>query len=251
MRKIIPVVFILTLLLCAVFNSPAQANTISREKLADRLDSNYQAISSYLLVLTFDKGDLSLRIWHQSGLWRQEWVKVSGSREDVVAAAVGQGRFPVVSVGIDVPGPPIAMVLFEGLSWWEDAGLDFDSWSYHFFHGRPALALGMDARQNSGPYLWMDNEDMVPLRMVFPENDTGLELGWIEHGNVGNHKLPRKLIISGNDFEMVCNLEWRGINSVYEDKLFSPEDFEKSFSRGALNPPELVGDYYRALSGIF
>jgi hypothetical protein len=249
LRKLILAVFIL--MLCAVFISPAQANIISREKLAGRLDNNYQAINSYLLVVSFGKGDLSLRIWQRSGLWRQEWVQVSGSTEDVVAAAVGQGWFPLMSVGFDDPGPPIAMVLFEGLSWWEDAGLEFDSQSHHFFHGRPALAVGMDTREDPGPYLWMDNEDMVPLRMVFPENDTGLELGWIEHGNIGNYKLPRKLIISGNDFEMICTLEWRGINSVYEDQLFSPEDFEKSFSAAGLNPPELVGDYYRALSGIY
>jgi len=48
-----------------------------------------------------------------------------------------------------------------------------------------------------GPQLWVDNEDMVPLRMVFSENETVPDLVWLEYKNIGNYKLPHKLIISG------------------------------------------------------
>lgn len=239
------------LMLCAVFVSHSVGKTLSREKLINRIDSNYSGINSYLLVVKFDEDDLSLRIWQQSEQWRQEWVMDSGQNQDVIAVAVGQGRFPLLSFGHDDTGPPVTMVLFEDAAWWEEAGLDFELQSYHFFHGRPALAVGMSVPGDPEPYLWMDNEDMVPLRMVFSEKGKSFELGWLEYRNVGNYKLPHKLIISSNDFEMICSLEWRGINSLYEDQLFSPEDLDQFFSLADLSPPDLVEDFYRAQAGLY
>jgi len=239
------------LIFCVFSASPALGNIIPRADLTSRLDSNHQGINSYSVVVDLDGYDTSLRIWQHAENWRQEWVSDSADGQEVVAVAVGQGRFDLLSFGFDRSGPPITRIIFENSAWWNKAGLDFDRQSYHFFHGRPVLALGMAVTGNTGPQLWVDNEDMVPLRMVFSENQTGLDLGWLEYKNIGNYRLPHKLIISGPGVKMTCNLEWRGINSRYGENLFSRQYLEQTFSGANLSPPDLVEDFYRVQTGLY
>ncbi len=249
MQKIIP--SLVLLMLGAVLASPAIGKIVTHSELVERLDNNYSGINSYLLVVTFDNPNISLRIWQKSENWRQEWVMDSGQGQEVVAVAVGQGDTVLLALGNDLASPPVTRILFENSTWWSKAGLDFGVQSYHFFHGRPALALGMKMAEDPEPHLWIDNEHLVPLRMVFSEQGAKSDLGWLEYRNIGNYNLPHKLIIANRNAEIDCYLEWKGINTQYDDLLFSRDELERSFFGADLNPPDLVMDYYIGQAGLY
>ncbi len=239
----------LTLFLAAAA-VPAMGAIINQELLVKTIDSNYSGISSYSLVVSLKDSDLSLRIWHHNSQWRQEWVKTSEQGQEVVAVAVGQGQTTLKSLGNPLIGPPLTAILFHKSSWWLNAGLDFQVQSYHFFHGRPALALGMVLAGDPRPNLWLDNEQMVPLRMFFSKKGKRVDLGWLEHRNIGNYKLPHKALLSTEQEQMICYLDWRDINAHYDTRLFSVEALKQSFSGVSLSPPDEVMDFHQILAGL-
>ncbi len=239
------------MILWMAFPSLVTGTIIPHAELENKFDSNYSGISSYSLVIVFEETDLSLRIWQQAEFWRQEWISGAGSDERIAAVAVGRGSSAVLSIGMDRAGPPVSQILFRDMDWWINAGLVSELQSYHFFYGRPALVSGMAVSTDPKPHLWMDNEEMVPLRMVFSSNGNILDLGWLEHRNVGNFKLPQKVIISNGYQEIICSMEWRDINSTYDDDLFSAHVLEESFSGFSLKPHDLIREYYRFLDVIY
>ncbi len=249
MQKIISFLF---LMLAAIsFSLPAEGAMISPDDTAEKIAANHSGINSYSVVIDFDEQDLSLRIWQQSGFWRQEWVRDASGKEKVAAVAVGKGASPVLSYGVSQAAPPLISIILKNMAWWEERGLQPQRQSYHFFHGRPALVMGMSKAEDPKPHLWIDNEDMVVLRTVFSDTQRIHDLAWLEYRNVGNYKLPHKVIISSGDFDMTCNIEWRDINSEYSPDLFSPDILRQAFLNAKLDPSGLIMDYYHALETVY
>ncbi|MFO7728768.1 MAG: hypothetical protein R6X11_10625 [Desulfonatronovibrio sp.] len=249
MQKIIS--FLVLMLSGTFFSLAAQGAITAPADVAEKITANYIGIKSYSVVINFDDQDLSLRIWQQSGFWRQEWVSDSSGREKVSAVAVGKEGSSILSYGVSQAAAPLTSIIFKKMAWWENRGLQPQQQSYHFFHGRPSLVMGMAGAEDPKPHLWIDNEDMVILRMVFSDMKKLHDLAWLEYRNVGNYKLPHKLVIDSEDFDMTCNVEWRDINSEYSRELFSPDILRQSFSNAKLDPPELIVDYYHALETVF
>lgn len=246
------VISLLVLVLSGVFFSfPAHGAIMAPDVAAEKIAANFSGINSYSVVIDFDDQNMSLRIWQQSGFWRQEWVDDSSGQEKVAAVAVGKEDASTLSYGVSRAAPPLTSIIFKNIAWWEEKGLQPQQQSYHFFHGRPALVMGLSRAEDPKPHLWIDNENMVILRMVFSDMKTLHDLAWLEYRNVGNYKLPHKLVIDSGDFGMTCNIVWRDINSEYSRELFSPDILRKSFSNAKLDPTELIIDYYRALETAF
>ncbi|WP_028575316.1 hypothetical protein [Desulfonatronovibrio hydrogenovorans] len=223
---------------------PSSGLAGSESDLAKRIESYRSGMDSYSLAMDFVDQGVSLRIWQQGQDWRQEWVQITGAGEKVAAVAVGRGQTVLMAYGLSEIYPPLINVLFYSLDWWKDQGLDPERQSYHFFHGRPALALGMSDPDDPGPQLWLDNEELVPIRTFFSRAGKILDLGWLEQRNVGNYKLPHKLIIDSGEKKLVCQIRWREIGSSHDKLLFSSERLEQSFSQAVLRPPDLVAEYY-------
>ncbi|RQD66528.1 MAG: hypothetical protein D5R98_02330 [Desulfonatronovibrio sp. MSAO_Bac4] len=232
--------------------APASAAVLVPEDEIEKiLSSNYQGLENFSVVLNFEDKDLSLRIWKQGPYWRQEWVALGNGNNEVAGVAVGEKKTVLSSKGIDSVYPPLLSLLFRDFFWWKNQGVDSTLQSYHFFHGRPALSVGVTAFDDYSPSLWLDNEDDVIIRMILSDNDIFLDLSWFEYKNIGNYKLPHRLIITSGQLEFSCTIEWRDINSPYDPSLFSPQALDESFSGISLEPQEVVQSFYQAQKVLF
>ncbi|MCA1742924.1 MAG: hypothetical protein LC631_03105, partial [Desulfovibrionales bacterium] len=217
MQKI--VLFLMLFLWLA--GAPASADIlVPEDEIKKKLNSNYQGIENFSVVLNFDHKDLSLRIWKQDQSWRQEWVALQNGNDEIAGVAVGEEESILSSKGMDSVYPPLFFLLFRDFFWWKDQGVDSTKQGYHFFHGRPALSLGVTAFDDYNNSLWLDNEDNVIIRMIVSDDDMFLDLSWLEYKNVGNYKLPHRLIVASKHLEFSCTIEWRDINSHYDPSLF-------------------------------
>lgn len=224
---------------------------VPEAEIEKKFNSNYQGLENFSAVLNFDHQDLSLRIWTQGQYWRQEWVALKHGNNEIAGVAVGEGKSILASVGMESVYPPLLTLLFRDFLWWKGRGVDSTLQGYHFFHGRPGLSVGVTAFDDYSPSLWLDNEDDVIIRMIFSDNDMFLDLGWLEYKNVGNYKLPHRMIIDSPQLELSCTIEWRDINSPHDPSLFSPQLLNESFSGISLEPQEVIQSFYQVQKVLF
>lgn len=238
-----PKVILFVFCLLTVCPGKAAAEILSPDELHKLFNAPGQEIRAFSAVMEFSGSALKLAVWQKENRWRQEWIEVSGGSEEVTAASVGRGILALNSLGISEAGPPVLSLLFKDMKWWLDQGLNPGLQSYQFFHKRPALAVGVKFPDETGPAAWFDNENRALLRAVLPSGQDSIDVGWLEYMNVGNHKLPSRVIISSGQGDFSAQVTWREINSGLDDSLFSPDELEKSFGGYPYQPSEFVHSF--------
>lgn len=229
----------------------AAAEILEADELKKLFNSPGREVRAFSAVIDFSDVPLKLCLWQKGEQWRQEWTEAGKDSEVVVAASVGRGSLALSSFGEAEAGGPVLSLMFKDMQWWLDKGLDPGQQSYQFYHKRPALAVGVSFPEEAGPAVWFDNENKAILRAVLPVGDDRIDVGWLDHMNVGNYKLPGRMSISCRQGDFNARISWREINAGLDDSLFSPEGLAEAFGGYSYDPPEFVHKFNLVQKNIF
>jgi hypothetical protein len=204
--------------------APGQGFMPAIESVQSALHKQFASLDSYRVdIVPLEDPTLLIRHWQEGGLWRQEWVSHPDTEQStLLLAAVGQGRtlngsFPMYR---SIPLPFLSFWHPLSRTWWETYRINTSVMSYQFLDDRPALVIGAEYGQTRIPQLWVDNQRHTPLRLLTPEFD----LQWASYHRVGNHWLPKKMIITFPDTDpFSLDIAWRGVNIGLTPDRFSRE----------------------------
>ncbi|MFP4315677.1 MAG: hypothetical protein ACLFQR_05590 [Desulfovibrionales bacterium] len=223
----------LAALACVLFAVlEAQAFMPPLQEIKKGLESEYSSLNSYQAEFRLRQDPLlSIRLWKEGPFWRQEWVEEdeeTGSPR-LLCASIGQGERLLLSYPEyrSVSKPVLWYWPPQGSSWMEHLSVDTSVSSYQFFKDRPALVYGATYGQLRRPQVWLDNERLVPLRLIRGD----LELQWFEYVRVGNFWLPKVLGIVFPDAEPLnFDILWRRVNTPIPQEVFSRESFQQAYA---------------------
>ena len=129
-----------------------------------RWHKNLRGLNSFQVEFLFDLDEkLSVRHWQKQDLWREEWTVQIDGQNRVIWAGLGRGEEVILSYPqLRVKPVPVLCIWQKSLDWWIKKGVDTESLSYQFLEDTPCLVLGDERSQ-----IWLDNNWMFPVRMVF------------------------------------------------------------------------------------
>ncbi|MBT8764429.1 hypothetical protein KFV02_10835 [Desulfohalobiaceae bacterium Ax17] len=221
---------IIFLFLLAIFSSVELAWGFfpDIEEVNARWLKNLNSLNAFQVVCTYDLEEkLSVRLWQKGNLWREEWtIQVKGQNK-VVWAGLGRGQEVILAYPeLKLKPRPVLNFWRKDLNWWIIRGLDTNLLSYQFLQYTPCLVLGGESLQ-----IWLDNNLMLPVRLVFGDGGDNFDFNWSKYHQIGNFWLPKKMSIVHQTQNWECTFEWRGINIDLPDELFSPQGFQNRFER--------------------
>ncbi|MFP4169368.1 MAG: hypothetical protein ACLFSY_11080 [Desulfonatronovibrionaceae bacterium] len=241
-------VLFLSFLLVLLF-APASGFFPETEDIESKIHDNLGRVSSLQAEFLFaNDGELVWRVWQKGRQWRSEWVDKEKNR--VLCASVGRGSevlgaFPA---GTET-GPPPSWVLLQGVSRLKGRGLDPEKKEYAFLGDRPCIVLGGYDSGDKGLRLWVDNEEMLPLRVDFGPD---MHLQWRDFSRTGNFPLPRTMSVQADDGSSLdIEINWTGVNVSLPQELFSVPEFKDKFrDRRKRRLPDTVRFCNRFFSGF-
>ncbi|WP_457572499.1 hypothetical protein [Desulfovulcanus sp.] len=221
----------------------------------DRWLKNLSSLNAFQVVTTYDLEEkLSVRLWQKEDLWREEWTVQIDGQNRVVWAGLGRGQEVILSYPqLKIKPRPALSIWQKDLDWWIKKGVDTEFLSYQFLEDQPCLVIGDKSPQtrennlmlpltessalNLAPstQIWLDNNWMFPVRMVFGYGGDNFIFTWLKYHQIGNFWLPGKLSIAYQAKNWTGTLEWKGININLPDELFSAQAFKDRFEK--LNSP--------------
>ena len=195
-----------------------------------RWHKNLRGLNSFQVEFLFDLDEkLSVRHWQKQDLWREEWTVQIDGQNRVIWAGLGRGEEVILSYPrLRVKPVPVLCIWQKSLDWWIAKGLNTNFLSYQFLQDTPCLVIGSSSG-NEPLQLWLDNNLMLPVRMIPGSGGQEFSLTWLNYYQIGNFWLPGKLSIAYQDKNWECSIEWKGINIDLPDGLFSQQDFKNRF----------------------